>query len=172
MKLCPQCYRCYEDRFISCAHDQSILFSDRRGARQLKAAGAGRRARPINVTYATALVLGIVGGLLIGGRGASVSSSTTFQAIPAAEAAERTERETFAETTEDVRVEEPSAVDAVTASPVNAATPVIGGEQTVRRAPLAVEAATSKDLEAISSVATAGPDGEKAAIESNQSTGR
>jgi eukaryotic-like serine/threonine-protein kinase len=32
MKLCPLCQHCYEDRFISCAHDRATLISDRPGA--------------------------------------------------------------------------------------------------------------------------------------------
>jgi serine/threonine protein kinase len=32
MKLCPLCQHCYEDSFISCAHDRSTLIEDRPGA--------------------------------------------------------------------------------------------------------------------------------------------
>jgi serine/threonine-protein kinase len=32
MKLCPLCQHCYEDRFISCAHDRTALINDRPGA--------------------------------------------------------------------------------------------------------------------------------------------
>ena len=170
MKLCPLCHHCYEDRFISCAHDQTILISDRRVAMQLKEADVTRRAPPHYVTYATALILGLVGGLLVGGRSASVSSPTTSQMIPVAEAAGQTEPATFGNTTSDVRGAELIVTDSPggAESPSNIATPVIGREQAARSAPPADKPASSKDLGA----APAEPHGEKVAIGSYLSAGR
>jgi len=173
MKVCPLCHRCYEDRFISCAHDRTTLISDRPGAMRLKEADAMRPPHRHYATYATALILGLVGGLLFGSRGASVSSPTTSQVIPAAEAAGQTEPITLATTTSDVK-----AADVVTARPEgaerpsNTAMPVIGHEQLARPAPPADKLSSSKDPGANPSAASAEPHGGKAAIGSYVSDGR
>jgi hypothetical protein len=151
--------------------DSEVVAMINRDAIGLKAADVTRRARPLYVIYATALILGLVGGLWAGSRVASVSSSTTSQATPAAESV------TFAKTASVVRIAEPLAGGVNSTpegveNPSQAATPVIGDERMARRAPPADEARGSKELRANTSAASAEPHGGKAAIESNVSGGR
>src|SRR5687767_6704407 len=113
MKLCPLCHHRYEDRFISCAHDRTTLVTEPRPL-LLKEADVTRRAHPLSLTYAIAISVGLVGGLLIGSWGASVSSPITSQAIPSAKAAGRTEPASSPQTTPDDRVDEPLVADVET----------------------------------------------------------
>ena len=149
----------------------------RSGAIQPKAANAMRRARLIYVAYATAIILGLAGGLWLGNRDTSLSPPTTSQATPAAEAAGQMETATFAKTSSEVGVEEPFAGD-VNATPAGvenpspAATPVAGDEHAARRTPPDDEAPSPKELETTPSAVSVKPHGSKAAIGSYVSAGR
>ena len=180
MKLCPLCKHRYEDRVISCAHDRSTLIGDRPGATLLKAADVLRRARLFfYVTCATAIILGLAGGLWVGSRGASVSLPTISQAAPVAEDAGQTERVTLTKTSSAVGVDEPLVVagDVDPApggvkNPPRAVTPAISDGPVARRAAPADEARGSKERGPNPSAASAGTRDGKAATESYVSAGR
>ncbi len=136
-----------------------------------------RRARLLYATCATAIILGLAGGLWIGSRGSSVSLATTSQATPAGEAAGQTEPAAFAKTSSVVGVDAPFAGDVnstpgAVENPSHSATPSTGDEHTARRTTTSDEARSSKELGASPSAASAGPHGGKAAIGSNVSAGR
>jgi hypothetical protein len=149
----------------------------RSGAMQPKATNVGRRARLIYAAYATAIILGLAGGLWLGNRDTSLSPPTTSQATPAAEAAGQIEPATFAKTSSEVGAEEPFAGD-VNATPADvenpspAATPVAGDEHAARRTPPDDEAPSPKELETTPSAVSVKPHGSKAAIGSYVSAGR
>ena len=178
MKLCPLCKHRYDDRFITCAHDRSTLIGDRPGALGLKAADRLRRARLIFVTCATAIILGLAGGLWVGSRSSSASLPTTSPATPVTHAAGQTEPVTLAKTSSVIGVEEPLAIAGDVNSttrgvknPPHTVTPVIGDEHTARRAAPADEARGPKELKPNSSAVSARPDDGKATIESYVSAG-
>jgi hypothetical protein len=177
MKLCTLCEHRHEDKFISCAHDRSALIGYSPGVRRLKAAQMLRRARLFYVTCATAIILGLAGGLLVGSRSSSASLPTSPRAIPAADAASRTEPVTLAKTSSVIGVEEPLVVDVNSTatsvkSPPHAVTPVTSDEHMARRAARADEPRRPKELGPNPVAAQARPHGGKPAIESYVPAGR
>jgi serine/threonine protein kinase len=148
------------------------------GAIQPKAANVMRRAHLLYVVYATAIILGLAGGLWVGSREASLSPPATSQAPLAVEATGQTEPVAFAKTSPADGVGEPLAGDVNSTpggveNPSQAATPVTDDEHTARRSTAVDEAQGSKEPEANPSVALAEqPRGAKAAIGSYVSAGR
>lgn len=122
------------------------------GATQSKAADTLRRARPLYVTLAASLILGLAGGLWVASQHASVSPSATSQTASTSEAAEQTQSGAFTKTSSVVGTGEPVAGDvsstpASAEQPSPAATPDRVDEGTTHRAPVVDEAPNPKGLE-------------------------
>ncbi len=147
------------------------------GARQPKAADVLRRARPLYVAFAAALILGLVGGLWVANQHASESRQPTPRSSSEAEAVGQSKQGTFTQTSSVVGDGDSLASDvrstpAGTDKPTPAATPGASDELKARRAPSLDEASGTKEVGENPLAATIEQRRGKAAIGEYESAGR